>query len=93
MKYKFVLARRFLGFHAGSYRVPEDLAEDLAQRAMNEGAGYKFAPKVAPENKVVRPPENKEPDPTDAPGPPSPPAGTVTLSSSRRAGRRSRKNS
>ena len=37
--------------HSGTYRVPDDIAEESAQQAMREGVAVKVVPKVAPENK------------------------------------------
>lgn len=77
--------------HAGIYRVPEDLSEEVAQRALKREAAVKVTPKVAPENKVVAPPEPGS-DPSDAPGRPSPSSGQGQPSSSSGAGRRSRQS-
>ncbi len=55
-------------YHAGVYRVPEDLSEDVAQAAMRAEAAVKVSPKAgAPENKLASVPEGGS-DPSAAPG-------------------------
>jgi hypothetical protein len=50
-------------FHPGDYRVPQDMSEELARRAVAEGVGVLTEPPkrktAAPENKAVKPTENK----------------------------------
>lgn len=75
----------------GKYRVPEDLTPGVAEKQLSSGNARKVMPKVAPENKIVSPPEPGE-DPSSALGLQSHASGQGQPLLSLGAGRRSRRS-
>ena len=46
-------------YHPGVYDVPGDISQDVAQKVLKFGKAEVLAEKQAPENKVVKTPEDK----------------------------------